>query len=246
MLAACLRERCYRPLSIHALTVASARGSAPWGFLAPPSGEKPGLAVFAQVDMRVRVTPSAGMPGAFAAQGSREAAAGAAYMLRLLGIAAPVRAMLRCPEPRRLYAARGAALLGALAAAHSAGLEPSRRDLMLWADAMSIGWSPAEPPGQLVGAWLTQASPMPEATWPAPQDPRLLVAAAEVREAMLGAVGELAGIWRAAEPMGAEGLAFDPQFGHVAVLFSAGNAPPVPGGLPGAVPGRIGLGYAWS
>jgi hypothetical protein len=233
-------------LSLQALTIQSARGSAPWGFLAPPAGDRPGIAVFAQVDMLVRVTPSGGPPGAFSAQGSREAAAGAAYMLGLLGIASPLRAMLHCPEPRRLYAARGAALLGALAAARSAGLDPARRDLELWADAMDLGWSPAEPPGQLVGAWLGHIAPRPDATWPVPQDPRLLVAAAQAREGLLAAVPELAPIWREAQALGAEGLTFDPQHGHVAVLFAGGNAPQPPRSLTDAVTGRVGRGYAWS
>ncbi len=233
-------------MSMHALTVASARGSAPWGFLRPPRDDKPGLALFAQVDMLVRVTPSAGMPGAFAARGSREAADGAAYMLRLLGIDMPLRATLHCPEPRRLYAARGAAILGALAAAHSAGLEPARRDLTLWSEAMNLGWSPAEPPGQLLGAWLTHLRAEPNASWEGPQDPRLSIAASEVREGLLAAVPDLAPIWAAAEPLGAVGLAFDPAHGHVAVVFAAGNAPPSPGTLHDVVAGRVGLGYAWS
>ena len=232
-------------MSMHALTVASARGSAPWGFLRPPSGDKPGLALFAQVDMLVRVTPSGGLPGAFAAQGSREAAVGAAYMLRLLGIDMPLRAALHCPEPRRLYAARGAALLGALATARSAGLEPARRDLQLWSEAMELGWSPAEPPGQLFGAWLGHAAPQPDALWPGPEDPRLAVAAAEVKDGLLAAVPALRDFWVAAETQGALGLAYDPRFGQVAAIFSAGNAPPPPGGRD-IVPGRVGLGYAWA
>ncbi len=231
---------------MHALSVASARGAAPWGFLRPPGADAPGLALLAQVDMLVRVTPSAGLPGAFAAQGSREAADGAAYMLRLLGIEMPLRAMLHCPEPRRLYAARGAALLGALAAARSAGVEPARLDLVLWSDAMGLGWSPAEPPGQLLGAWLAQAAPLAGATWAGPADPRLAVAAAEVREGLLAAVPQLSPIWAAAEPLGAVGVAFDPQYGHVAVVFAAGNAPPPPPAIRDAVAGRVGLGYAWS
>lgn len=233
-------------MSIHALTIASARGSAPWGFLRPPKAEEPGLALFAQVDMLVRVTPSAGQPGAFAAQGSREAADGAAYMLRLLGIEMPVRAMLRCPEPRRLYAARGGSLLGALAAARSAGLEPTRRDLMLWSTAMGLGWSPAEPPGQLAGAWLLQIPPQPDAVWQGPEDPRLAVAAAQVRDGLLAAVPELSSVWAAAEAAGAVGLAFDPQYGHVAAVFAAGNAPATPAAMRDVVQGRVGLGYAWS
>ncbi len=233
-------------MSMHGLTIASARGSAPWGFLRPPDGDKPGLALFAQVDMLVRVTPSAGLPGAFAAQGSREAAAGAAYMLRLLGIAMPLRATLHCPEPRRFYAARGAALLGALAAARSAGLEPARRDLTLWSEAMSLGWSPAEPPGQLLGAWLSQLPPQPDATWDGPQDPRLSVAAGEVKDSLLAAVPALGPIWAAAETQGAVGLGFDPLHGHAAAIFAAGNAPPPPGGIRDIVQGRVGLGYAWS
>lgn len=231
-------------MSIHALTVASARGSAPWGFLGPPRGEDAGLALFAQVDLVVRVSPSAGQPGAFAARGSREAADGAAYMLGLLGIAMPVRASLHCPEPRRLYAARGAAILGALAAARSAGLEPSRRDLVLWSQAMGLGWSPQEAPGQLVGAWLLETDPQPAADWPGPSDPRLLVAAPEVLPGLLQAVPSLDPIWKAGEAAGAVGLAFDPRFGHVTVIFGAGNAPPPT--LASAVRGRVGLGYSWT
>jgi len=233
-------------LSIHPLTVASAHGGTPWGFLAPPADQRPGVAVFAQVDMTVRVVPSAGPPGAFAAQGSREAAQGAAYLLHLLGVATPLKASLHCPEPRRLFAARGAAMLGALAAARSAGLEPARLDLVLWADAMQLGWSPAQPPGQLVGAWLLEAPPQPEASWQGPQDPRLLEGAAEAREALLAAVPDLAPLWSSAAQAGAVGLSYDPAHGHVAILFEAGNAPPPRGACSGAQTGRVGLGYNWA
>jgi len=225
------------------LAVAHAQGVAPWGFLVPPRSGAPGVAVFAQVEMSVRVQPSAGPAGAWSAQGSREAAEGAAFILRLRGTDASLRATLHCPTPRRLFAARGAALLGAIAAARSLGEDPGRRNLCRWAEQLELGWSPAPSPGQMLGAWLTAAAPAPDALWDVEPESRLAVCAAQARPAILESAPQLAPIWSAAEPLGALGLTFDPCYGHVAVIFPGGNAPPA--ACPGTTPGRIGLGYAW-
>lgn len=212
----------------------------------PPQHGLPGVAVFAQVELMARALPSGGAPGAFAARGSREAADGAAYYLNRTQRIATLRLSLHAPEPRRLFAVRGAALLGALAAARSAGEEPDRPDLVIWAHDLELGWTPDLPPGGLQGAWLFEGPTAPGAVWSSPDDPRLEVRSSRTVEAILAAVPALSPIWRAAADQGASGLAYDPQYGHVAAIFPVGNAPPGPN-LPGFVMNsRVGLGYAWS
>ena len=228
------------------LSVAQAHGPAPWGFLVPPQDALPGVAVFAQVDLLARSAPSGGAPGAFAARGSREAADGAAYYLQRTRRSATLRLSLRAPEPRRLFAVRGAALLGALAAARSAGVEPSRADLVEFAHDLRLGFTPDLPAGALLGAWLIAAAPVPDARWASPDDPRLEVRAERTLPQLLAAAPALEPIWHAASAQGATGLSFDPLYGHVAAIFSIGNAPPAPA-LPGFVMRcRVGLGYTWS
>lgn len=228
------------------LTAGRAHGPAPWGFIVPPREALPGVAVFAHVDLIVRSLPSGGAPGAFAARGSREAADGAAYYLRRSHRSATLKLSLNCPEPRRLFAIRGAALLGAIAAARSAGEEPSRDDLVAFADELGLGWTPDLPPGGMLGAWLLSASALPGARWASPDDPRLDVRAEKTVDAILAAAPDLQPIWDAASAQDAAGLSYDPLHGHVAVIFRVGSAPPAPP-LPGYVMStRVGLGYAWS
>ncbi len=235
-----------RDLLTPQFTVGHAHGFAPWGFLLPPTQDRIGVPVFAQADIHVRVQPSAGPSGAWASQGSREAAEGAAYYLRRRGWEGSLRATLHCPLPRRLFAARSTLLLGAVAAARAGGYEPSRDDLADWAADLRLGWDPQGAPGALLGAWLLSVQPHSAATWESPEDPRLAVRAARTREALVAAAPALASVWAAAESVGAAGIAFDPQFGHVSVIFEGGNAPPIPAGLGDAQRGRVGLGFAWS
>ncbi len=227
-------------------TVGHAHGFAPWGFLLPPSGVASGVPVFAQADVHVRVQPSGGPPGAWSAQGSREAAQGAAYYLQRRNWSASLRATLHCPVPRKLYAARAALLLGAVAAARAGGYDPSRDDLADWAVDLRLGWDPASPPGALLGAWLLSTTPQPDAVWQSDDDPRLDVRAGRTCAALLEAVPALHSTWEIAQAHGARGLAFDPLYGHLAVVFEGGNAPPAPLELKDAQRGRVGLGFAWS
>lgn len=226
-------------------TVGHAHGFAPWGFLTPPTAAAIGIPVFAQADIHVRVQPSAGPPGAWSAQGSREAAEGAAYYLRRRGWNASLRATLHCPTPRRYYAARSTLLLGAVAAARAGGYDPSREDLADWAADLRLGWDPAAMPGALFGAWLLTTPAQPDAQWESPEDPRLPVRAARTVDAVLEAAPSLHAIWELAVAAGAAGLAYDPEFGHLAVIFEGGNAPPLPPAHHDAERGRVGLGFAW-
>ncbi len=227
-------------------TVGHAHGFAPWGFLLPPSAGAPGIPVFAQSDVHVRVQPSAGPPGAWSAQGSREAAEGAAYYLKRRGWTASLRVSLHCPTPRKLYAARAALLLGAVAAARAGGYEPSRDDVADWAEDLRLGWDAASPPGGLLGAWLLQAPPKPDAVWTSEEDPRLEVRAARTCEGLLEAVPQVREAWETAQGAGAIGLAYDPSFGHLSVIFPGGNAPPLPPGLQDGQRSRVGLGFSWT